>query len=179
VEAIQMSSVVTADAVESSSVDPRDETLRLFETHGTSLFRFCRFTLGRADEAEDVVQDTFLKLLQHLEGRRDRTNLRAWLFAVAANACRDRTRWRARWISWRADLDLRAVTPADAPDDVRCADAALRRLAPRDRLLLSLRAQGLSYRDSAAAAQISEGSVGRLLARAVERWKKKLRSHEP
>jgi RNA polymerase sigma-70 factor (ECF subfamily) len=171
-----MSSVATANAAKPSAAAPRDEALRLFDAHGASLFRFCRFTLGRADEAEDVVQETFLKLLQHLDGGRDHTNIRAWLFAVAANACRDRMRWRVRWIPWRAELDLRAVTPADDPGDVRRAHAVLRRLAPRDRLLLSLRAQGLSYRDIAAAAQISEGSVGRLLARAVDRWKKKLHS---
>jgi DNA-directed RNA polymerase specialized sigma24 family protein len=43
-------------------------------------------------------------------------------------------------------------------------------LPPRDRLLLLLRAQGLSYRDIAAAAGIRPTSVGRLLARAVDRW---------
>ena len=51
------------------------------------------------------------------------------------------------------------------------AMAALRALRPRDRLLLSLRAQGLTYREIAAAADIREPSVGRLLARAVDRWK--------
>jgi DNA-directed RNA polymerase specialized sigma24 family protein len=45
-------------------------------------------------------------------------------------------------------------------------------LPARDRLLLSLRAQGFSYRDIAAAARIREQSVGRLLARALDRWKR-------
>jgi DNA-directed RNA polymerase specialized sigma24 family protein len=39
-------------------------------------------------------------------------------------------------------------------------------------MLLSLRANGLSYREIAGATGIREASVGRLLARAVERWKK-------
>ena len=49
-----------------------------------------------------------------------------------------------------------------------CAREALRRLSDRDRLLLALRAQELSYRDIAVAARIRPSSVGRLLARA--RW---------
>jgi DNA-directed RNA polymerase specialized sigma24 family protein len=43
-------------------------------------------------------------------------------------------------------------------------------LPPRDRLLLALRAHGLSYREIATAAAIRPASVGRLLARALDRW---------
>jgi len=151
--------------------DPSGETLRLFEEHGAALYRFCRVTLGRGDEADDVVQETFLKLLQHLEQRGDRSNLRGWLFTVAANACRDRLRSRLRWLPWRVELDTRVVEAVDDRPELRAARVALRTLAPRDRLLLSLRAQGLSYREIAAATGIRESSVGRLLARAVARWR--------
>jgi RNA polymerase sigma-70 factor (ECF subfamily) len=157
------------------AVDPPAEVLRLFGDHGSSLYRFCRAALRSGDDAEDIVQDTFLKLLQHLQGGGSRSNLRAWLFTVAANACRDRTRWRVRWQPWREELDERPDPGiADSRDrpDLRRARAAMRVLAPRDRLLLSLRAQGLSYRDIAGAAGIREQSVGRLLARAVDRWKR-------
>lgn len=154
--------------------DPEAEVFRLFSEHGSPLYRFCRFTLGGSDEAEDIVQDTFLKLLQHLQAGGDRSNLRSWLFTVAANACRDRVRWRARWLSWRAELDHRAVESNDEPPDRRLLRAAVRALSPRDRLLLSLRAQGLSYREIGVAAGIQERSVGRLLARAVDRWKRRV-----
>lgn len=153
-----------------------DDALRLFQEHGQSLYRFCVFTLGRADEAEDVVQETFLKLLQHLHGNGNRSNLRAWLFTVAANDCRDRMRWRVKWQPWRAELDTRVVEPSGDAPDLRSARTAMRALSPRDRLLLSLRAQGLSYREIASAAGIRETSVGRLLARAVDRWKRSVES---
>jgi RNA polymerase sigma-70 factor, ECF subfamily len=132
---------VRTSAADAPALDPRREAQQLFDEHGPPLFRFCRYTLGRVDEAEDVVQDTFLKLLQHLTGEGDRTNLKAWLFTVAANACRDRMRWRIRWIPWRVELDRRiAPLPEERPDQ-RLASAALRRLSRRDRLLLSFRAQ--------------------------------------
>jgi RNA polymerase sigma-70 factor (ECF subfamily) len=163
-----------AELVSPVHVDPETEVFRLFSEYGSPLYRFCRFTLGGSDEAEDIVQDTFLKLLQHLRAGGDRSNLRSWLFTVAANACRDRMRWRARWLPWRAELDHRTVESIDEPPDRRLQRAAVRALAPRDRLLLSLRAQGLSYREIGAAAGIREGSVGRLLARAVDRWKQQV-----
>ena len=164
----------TTDVADSTSIDPQTEVLRLFREHGASLYRFCRFTLKGADEAEDVVQDTFLKLLQHLQAGGDRSNLQSWLFTVAVNRCRDRMRGRFRWLRWQAELDRRTVEPPDEAPDRRLARAAVRALAPRDRLLLSLRVQGLSYRDIASTTGIHERSVGRLLARAVARWKRRV-----
>jgi RNA polymerase sigma-70 factor (ECF subfamily) len=157
-----------------SAADPQADVLRLFHEHGGAIYRFCRSTLRNESDAEDVLQDTFLKLLQHLTSDGDRSNLRSWLFTVAANACRDRGRWRARFLPWSAGADDRVAPPADDNDEVRRARAAMRALAPRDRMLLSLRASGLSYREIASAAGIRESSVGRLLARAVDRWKKRM-----
>jgi RNA polymerase sigma-70 factor (ECF subfamily) len=168
----------TADAPPASTstvVDPQAETLRLFQEHGAPLFRFCRGVVRDSRDAEDVVQETFLKLLHHLQHGGDRRNLKSWLFTVAANACRDRTRWRLRWRPWSAEHDDRTVDEGDVrltADTTAAARKAFRHLAPRDRLLLSLRAQGLSYREIAVAAGIREPSVGRLLARALDRWRK-------
>jgi RNA polymerase sigma-70 factor, ECF subfamily len=150
----------------------------LFEEHGPAVFRFAAVLLRHHQDAEDVVQETFLKLLGHLRaggdiGDADR-NLRGWLFTVAAHAARDRQRRRRRWIPWAPAHDLGVAPQALADEDGRltAVRAALRRLPDRDRLLLALRAQGLSYRDMAAAAAIRPSSVGRLLARAIQRWQR-------
>lgn len=144
----------------------------MFEAHGTAVYRFAAVLVRHHQDAEDVVQETFLKLLRHLEARGDTTNVRGWLFTVAAHAARDRQRGRRRWIAWRPTHDA-GVPPPVLPDEdgrLKRAREALRRLPRRDRLLLVLRAQGLSYRDIAAAARLEPASVGRLLARAVDRW---------
>ena len=86
--------------------DPGSMVLDLFREHGQAIYHFA-MVLGRSrDDAEDVVQETFLKLLTHLKGGGDTTNLRGWLFTVAAHGCRDRMRRRLRWLPW---------TPADEP----------------------------------------------------------------
>lgn len=153
--------------------DPRAVVLALFAEHGTGLYRFCRMACG-ADDAEDVVQESFLKLVVHLERGGDRSNLRAWLFAVAANGCRDRLRARRRWVPWTAEADRRIVDPEQDAPDHRAVAVALRTLGTRDRLLLGLRAQGLSYREIALASGVREQSVGKLLSRAIDRWKQAL-----
>ena len=143
----------------------------LFQEHGAAVYRFAAVLLRQPQDAEDVVQETFLKLLRHLRGGGDRGNLRGWLFTVAAHAARDRQRRRARWIHWAAERDTRVAPPEQIDEDSRLEAMrnALRRLPARDRLLLALRAQGLSYREIAAATGIRPASIGKLLARAIAR----------
>lgn len=153
-------------------MDPSRAAQDLFEQHGAAVYRFATVLLHHHQDAEDVVQETFLKLLHHLTANGNTANLRGWLFTVAAHAARDRQRRRARWIPWAQVHDAR-VPPPQIPDEDgrrRAAREALHRLPDRDRLLLALRAQALSYRDIAAAARIRPASVGRLLARALDRW---------
>jgi RNA polymerase sigma-70 factor (ECF subfamily) len=149
-----------------------DAAHALFETHGGAVYRFAAVLVRHHQDAEDVVQETFLKLLRHLQSGGELTNVRGWIFTVAAHAARDRQRGRARWIPWLPAHDRR-VSPPVLPDEdgrLKAAREALRRLPERDRLLLVLRAQGLSYLEIAEAARIRPASVGRLLARAVDRW---------
>lgn len=149
-----------------------DTARGLFEAHGAAIYRFAAVLLRHPQDAEDCVQETFLKLLRHLDAGGDTSNIRGWLFTVAAHAARDRQRGRVRWIPWLPAHD-RSIAPAPFPDEdgrLARARAALAQLAPRERLLIALRAQGLSYRDIAFAAGVKPSSVGQLLARAVERW---------
>jgi len=148
--------------------DARD----LFRDHGVAVYRFALVLVRHHQDAEDVVQETFMKLVQHLGSGGNTANLRGWLFTVAAHASRDRQRRRMRWLPWTSGSEP-SVDPQPLPDEdgrYKALREALRGLSDRDRLLLALRAQGLSYREIAAAAGIRESSVSQLLARATERW---------
>ena len=149
-----------------------DETRELFRQHGAAVYRFAVLVLRHHQDAEDVVQEAFVKLLTHLTRGGDASNLRGWLFTVAVHAARDRQRRRSRWIPWGPAHEP-SIEPFALPDEdgrLRIARQALRGLSPRDRMLLALRASGLSYQDIAAAAGLRPASIGRLLARAIDRW---------
>ena len=152
--------------------DDSIDAARLFEEHGPALYRFARVLLRNSEDAEDVVQSVFVRLIQHLAANRDRSNLRAWLFTVAANLARDRMRLRRRWAPWESAAEPIAPSALAVTDPHEQFLAAARTLASRDRLLLALRAQGLSYREIAEAANIRPTSVGQSLARALERWRR-------
>ena len=147
----------------------------LFDGHAAGLYRLALAMLRDPDEAQDVVQDTFLRLITHVGAGGPLPNARGWLYTVAAHACRDRQRGLWRWLPWIAAFDRRVAPGSpDAADDRAVVLHGVRALAPRDRLLVALRAQGLSYREIAQAAGIQPASVGRLLARALDRLEKEL-----
>ncbi|MEU6777686.1 RNA polymerase sigma factor [Nonomuraea angiospora] len=73
------------------------------------------FMLGAGDEAEDVVQEAFVKAFRHLPGFRRDSPFRPWLLRIVANETHNLTRSRGR----RSELALRltATAPVVAPDD--------------------------------------------------------------
>ncbi|MGV9301751.1 RNA polymerase sigma factor [Nonomuraea sp. NPDC003727] len=90
--------------------------------------------LGAGDEADDVVQEAFVKAFRHLGGFRMDAPFRPWLLRIVANETHNLTRSRGR----RSELTLRlgALAPAQAPDDPEGAAIADDR---RARLLAAVR----------------------------------------
>src|SRR6188472_2095369 len=86
----------------------------LFDEHANGLYRLALAMLHDAEAAQDVVQDTFLKLIAHIDGGGALPNARGWLYTVAAHGCRDRQRFVSRWLPWLADRDTRAAK--ESPD---------------------------------------------------------------
>jgi RNA polymerase sigma-70 factor (ECF subfamily) len=173
-----LSTLQTSAPVEAAS---REQVAAdLFDRHADGLYRLALVMLRDPDQAQDAVQDTFVRLLAHLDSGGPLPNARGWLYTVAAHACRDRQRRAWRWLPWLAERDRRVEPmPPDAAEMRNAVVHAISTLQPRDRLLIALRAQGLSYRDIAGAAGIRPASVGRLLARALDRLSERLDRRQP
>ena len=79
-----------------TSTRPDDDIEKIVHTYGNMLFRLCLLLLGNASDAQDVVQETFIKYLYKTSGFRDNEHKKAWLIKVATNRCRDILRFRSR-----------------------------------------------------------------------------------
>jgi len=151
----------------------------LYRQLAAPLAAYARRTLGSAEEAHDVVQETFYRYLRaELPAGTDPEVARPYLYRTASHLMRDRWRRGKRELRWReAHPEPRPEPPRDrtlASD----LDRALGRLKPRDRALLWLaHVEGASHREIAAALAIGEASVRVLLFRARKRFEAVLAEH--
>ena len=143
-----------------------------------------RYRLGAApDAADDLVQEAFMRLLQHPPRAADARSTRAWLYTTATRLLRDRWRRQAApggWRGWFASPDAEArfdlvPDPSPHPLDRLAADQLLERgfaaLSPRQRSLLWLAlVEGLDHGGIAEALGLRKASVKVLLSRARERF---------
>lgn len=149
----------------------------LFYRHYDRVYGILFRLVGNRAEAEDLTQETFIRLHDHATQRRGQAddNTGAWLYRVATNlgynALRDR---RRQWTYDTALVPLgdgtieQAVVREQEAAAVRMALATLR---PRDAQLLVLRATGFSYQECGDICGVAAGSVGTLLARAAESFR--------
>jgi RNA polymerase sigma-70 factor (ECF subfamily) len=153
--------------------------MELFEQLRNPLLRYA-YSFGiPMHDAEEIVQETFLSLFRHLQLGRSRENLRGWIFRVAHNlALKQRLahqRLSERTVSDGAMAERQFDHAPNPEQQLSFAQRQSRLLAvvaslpEADRNCLSLRAEGLRYREIAAVLGISLGSVSISLKRSLAR----------
>jgi RNA polymerase sigma-70 factor (ECF subfamily) len=165
-----------------SPVAPSDvekEVIELFDELRSGLLRYVfSFGLAMAD-GEEIIQEAFLALFQHLQQGRSRHNLRGWLFRVAHNLALKKLsrdgRGRSVFDPTAIDVEIHQ-DPAPGPEEQLAFGqrqtrllAVLQALPAQDQRCLRLRAEGLRYREIADVLGMSLGSVSASLARSLAR----------
>ena len=154
------------------------------EPHRRELHVHCYRLLGSFEEAEDLVQEAFLRAWRRRETYEGRSSVRAWLYRIATNACLDALDMRPRrpsasgevaWLQPYPDELLEQLPDqCEGPEDAALARetvelafiAAIQHLAPLPRAVLVLRDVGCSAKDTAQLLETTEASVNSALQRA-------------
>ncbi|HEX6135122.1 MAG TPA: sigma-70 family RNA polymerase sigma factor [Longimicrobiales bacterium] len=146
-----------------------------------SLFRYLQRLTGDEDVAEDIAQESFVRLLRQ---SLPETEVRPWLFTVAMNLVRDRARKterRQRLLTGAPDLVTRTPLPdedVERAERVAAVRDVLGRLPERDRQLLLMREEGFKYDEIARVIGVAPASVGTLIARALKKFVAEYEAHE-
>ncbi len=122
----------------------------LMARHAAPLFHFLCRMLGNEDDANDLAQETFVRVFRARAGFRTGEKFSTWLYTIAANLARNHFRWRSRHpnVSLEAETGesektLGGTLPADGPAPNEQAQTVERAAAVRvavDRLPEDLRA---------------------------------------
>lgn len=147
--------------------------MRAWQAHEAELRVWLRARLGSWHDAEDLLQELFLKALRKERGFCEIRNARAWLFEVARNALADRLRTRRDLVELPEDL-IREPEELSAVDGLAdCLPRALAALSAEDREAITF--CDLEGRTQAELAQIKGLSLTGAKSR-VQRARKRLRA---
>lgn len=192
-------------AVDRSAAEPGDEILarRLREADDTAaydalvrryhrrIWGLCYRMMGNRQEAEDMVQETFLRLHRFRDKYRDGGNFRAWLDRICVNVCLTQKDQGKRRVAVSHQEPMTLSPAAGSAEEARQnpegrariteileqVERAMEGIPAVYRAALVLRAFGeLTYPEIAAALGCSEGTVMSRINRARERLRERLRS---
>jgi RNA polymerase sigma-70 factor (ECF subfamily) len=106
----------------------------LMERHATTVFHFLCRMVGSEDDANDLAQETFVRVFRSCKSFRVNEKFSSWLFTIAANLARNHFRWRARHPTLSLDAEnaeteqtLGSTLPASSPapnDEALAAERA-------------------------------------------------------
>jgi len=107
---------------------------KLFDRHRTLVYRFAYQMTSRRDDAEDVVQEAFVRAYQNLHRYRDEAKFTTWLLRIVTNLCTDQARMSQRRLALEqqeASGALDWMTSGDIEDPVHNLEADRRKIALR------------------------------------------------
>lgn len=145
-----------------------------FSLHHRTVFRAARSVVHDAGLAEDVTQETFLRLYKHQDSITDSEMLRPWLIRVAINVAKNTLRGNIRantrdenYVKESGETSVASVE-IDYEEYAGVNDIyrALAQVKEPLRSCLILKQQGLSYKEIAASLELNESSIGTFVARA-------------
>jgi RNA polymerase sigma-70 factor (ECF subfamily) len=160
---------------------------RLVGEYGPRLYGYFFRVCGSAGDAEDLVQDVFVRVLKNIKGYRHEDKFEHWLFRIAANLARDRARKLARRgtvISLETDEQVpdKQSEPYQRMIDDEQRDKlqqALKQLPQLDREMIMLRHYSqMSFKEIAKQFNVPLGTALAKVHRGLKQLKQKLSENE-
>jgi RNA polymerase sigma-70 factor (ECF subfamily) len=155
-----------------------EEVIQLFDQFRDRLLRYALSFGLSPEDGEEIIQEVFLSLFQHIQRRKPRHNLRGWIFRVAHNLAlkrREANHKAARNSGESSEALAAKFHPANPEEQAihfqrqQRLRAVVRALPEQDRYCLHLRAEGLAYREIAEVLRISPAAVSVSLGRSLAR----------
>ena len=137
----------------------------LVERHYDGVFRLAYRWCGRRQDAEDVAQEVFVKLVRKLDRFRRQASFRTWLYRIVVNTAKDFHRRKGRRRNFEAAFALRGQlgNPGPRPDEAlaaRLLQSALDQLPdPQRAAVLLVLGEGFTHKEAARTLKCSETTI--------------------
>ncbi|HUX67049.1 MAG TPA: RNA polymerase sigma factor [Terriglobales bacterium] len=169
------------------AVDQAEEFRQWVQAYSPRLFRLAYRMTGRTQDAEDLVQETFLRAYRHRGGYQARSHPGTWLYRICINAALDHLRQRRPGERSLDDPDpawaaAPVASPAAGPERLalsgelaRQLQAALAALTPAERAAFAMRhGEHLSIAEIGAALGLRDAAAKNTIFRGVRKLRRAL-----
>jgi len=162
----------------------------LYGEYSSVVFRFIYRLIGDKEEAEDIVQETFVKLHNHTNSKNHIREPRAWIFRVAVNIGYNYLKRKKRFQEYLNQYPEKLsnhfsliskdcmVDQEIKKQEVTIVRNAINKLLPRDRIILELYQNDFSYAQIARMVRVRKSSLRTILYRAIDKLEKEIKKGE-
>jgi len=160
----------------------REEGFRqLVLAYQQRLYQVIRRQLSSHEDADDVLQNTFLKVFRHLDGFEGRSELFTWMYRIAQNEVFNFTRQNAKMkiVTLENQVEQREEPHLDSEILVRSLEIAVNALPERQQMVFRMRYYDeMSYKQMAELLHLTEGALKASFHHAVKRIEEELKSKQ-
>ncbi|HSR69252.1 MAG TPA: RNA polymerase sigma factor [Acidobacteriota bacterium] len=180
-KAVSSSQDPVQDLVRRAREGDRQAFDRLVGRFEHKVMKTALFLTRNLDDAEDVAQEVWVKVLTHLEGFEDAGRIEAWIYRITVNACHDLTRKRRFWQPLEKIIrSIKSRDPVQQGELRTRLAACLARLAFRERAAFILQElHGMETAQVAAILECKEATVRGYLHQARRKMRRFLGHYRP
>ncbi len=151
----------------------------LMNSYGNSVFRMCYVYLKDYQLAEDVAQETFIRVYQHYDNFHNQSSIKTWIIQIAINLCKNQMRthwWKNRFHQVCLEIEEETTECYDSILNGQLILEEISKLSVKYReVILLYYYQELTIPEISKVLDVKESTVKARLVRAREKLKPRLR----
>jgi len=150
----------------------------LYNQYAPQIFRVCMGYTNNADQAKDLVQDTFIAVWKNLPGFRNESHISTWIFRIATNTCLRALARTKRMPVAPLPCSLPDVLEESMDEKVAILYNCISELEETERIIIALELEELPQAEIAAVVGLSTGNVRVKIYRIKDKLAQKLKAYE-
>src|SRR5690606_9402690 len=135
---------------------------KLFEDNSKKVYHLCYGYTGDSDSANDLMQETFIKVWQNLDKFRNQSQFSTWIYRIAVNTCLSYLRTAKRRATDELNdnsIENYTEEPTEKHEQVALLYKSIAQLEENERIIIAMVLDEVPYPEIAEIAGISEGNL--------------------
>lgn len=149
----------------------------IYNRYSPQIFRVCLGYTNDADQAKDLVQETFISVWKNLSGFRNQSHISTWIFRIATNNCLRAVAVAKRMPAAEMPFNLAENFEESPEEQLSFLYKCIAELEETDRVIISLELEGLPQAEIAAIVGLSSGNVRVKIYRIKEKLAQKFKAN--